>query len=278
MGPKQAEEMADAIKKKHAAVYDRDPAGWEETRQHAAQARTPETADFIAKLRSLLAPTKIEDTARITSSVSDTPQSYQEITWTRYDGALAAEEMCPGQKHVVQPEWYHRDHPCFDEYRRPLGDRWEPILGTWYEMAPFGPSPVPADAPFPDDLGLIRDYCAGARLGLSRAALLQFFLVAHKDVFNASSPNPMIRKMERDAHVAILQNPHAFNKEIAPLMKAEAERDPQTSLQVAVTCQRYVTLLDNVLTELLIHQAEQREKAVLIAPGPEKHLAPERPS
>ena len=57
MGPKQAEEMADAITK-HAAVYDRDPAGWEETRQYAAQARTPETADFIAKLRSLLAPPK----------------------------------------------------------------------------------------------------------------------------------------------------------------------------------------------------------------------------
>ncbi len=146
------------------------------------------------------------------------PQNYQEITWTRYDGALAAEEISPGQKHIAQPEWYHRDHPCFDEYRRPLGDRWEPIPGTWYEMAPFGPSPVPADAPFPDDLGLIRDYCAGARSGLSRAALLQFFLVAHTQVFNASSPNPMIRKMERDAHVAILQNPHAFNKEIAPLL------------------------------------------------------------
>jgi hypothetical protein len=191
------------------------------------------------------------------------PQSYQEITWTRYDGALVAEETYPGQKHIVQPEWYHRDHPCFDEYRRPLGDRWEPIPGTWYEMAPFGPSPVLPDAPFPDDLGLIRDYCAGARSGLSRAALLQFFLVAHKNVFNASSPNPMIRKMERDTHVAILQNPHAFNKEIAPLMKAKAEGDPQTSLQVAVICQSYGNLLDNVLTELLIQQAEQREKAAL---------------
>ena len=187
-------------------------------------------------------------------------QSYQEITWSRYDGALAAEETSAGQKHIVQPEWYHRDHPRFDEYRRPLGDRWEPTPGKWYEMTPFGPSPVPPDAPFPDDLSLIRDYCASARLGLSRAALLQFFLVAHKNVFNHSSPNPMIRKMERDARVLILQNPHAFNREIAPLIKADAQGDPQKSLQAAVICQTYGNLLDNALTELLIQQADQREK------------------